>query len=176
MESKVFVIFTEPDGKLAQESKEEFRKQFAELPHGETFQVVIEPYKPKRFTATRYKYYFDCVLLLAFPRVRERFMLIDKNGEVKNPSSTEELHYCLKLIYNPVTVIDSKSGKSQVIGATTTDLSDNEFINEFMEQIIADFSQEPYYAYGDTGCPTRKEWAEMHKKGEWYGFKDSFCS
>lgn len=151
------------------------REKFGELPAGGTYKVTVEEFKPKRYNATRYKYYFDCVLGLAFAKVRERFRLVaPKTGETRNPADVEELHYCLKLKYNPLYIFDEASGVMLTIGATTTDLSDSEFINEFAEEIVADFSGAPYYAYPDTGCPTREEWALMHKENTWNSFKKQY--
>ncbi len=169
-----YVIFKD-DGQIAPESKQTLREHFDLLPENGTFQVTVEEYKPKKFTATRYKYYFDCILGLAFAKVRLRFELMDmRTGEVRNPKDVEELHYCLKLKYNPVYIVDRVTGVMLTIGATTTDLSDSEFINDFGEEIVADFSGAPYYAYNDTGCPTRKEWAEMHRDGSWGNYKGNF--
>ena len=155
---------------MSDTSREIFRDQFGVLEPG-MYLVQIKPYKTARFTATRYKWWFDCVLGLVLPNVRQHFGMADKHGEVSYPDTVEQLHEILKLIYNPVTIVRADGGIIKTIGYTTTQMPDSDFINEFCEQIIADFSGPPYFAFPDTGCPTREEWAEKHKAGEWGQFK-----
>lgn len=165
-----FLITKLDTGKMSETSREIFREQFAALETGQYF-VQFKPHKTARFTATRYKWWFDCVLGLALPKVRQHFGMADKHGEVSYPATVEQLHEILKLIYNPVTIVRADGGIIKTIGYTTTRMSDSDFINEFCEQIIADFSGAPYYAFPDTGCPDREEWADMYNTGEWHSFK-----
>lgn len=165
-----FLISKQENGKLSETSRAIFREQFDALEPGQYF-VQFKPHKTARFTATRYKWWFDCVLGLALPKVRQHFGMADKHGEVNYPATVEQLHEILKLIYNPVTIVRADGGIIKTIGYTTTRMSDSDFINEFCEQIIADFSGAPYYAFPDTGCPDREEWADMYNTGEWHTFK-----
>jgi hypothetical protein len=123
------------------------------------------------YNSTRYKYWFDCVLGLALPRVRDFFAMADSNAQMHTPDTVEQLHAILRVIYNPLTIVSAATGKVTTIGQTTTMLPDSRFINEFSETIIADLSGPPYYAFPDTGCPDRQEWADMRKAGEWEHFK-----
>ena len=48
----------------------------------------------------------------------------------------------MKLKYRPVTIITPQG--AFVVPGSSTDYSDREFYTEFMDQIMADFSQHPY--------------------------------
>ena len=168
--SAPFLISKLDSGKMAEHSREVFKEQFAALESG-LYLVAIEPFKERRFSPTRYKWWFDCVLGLALPKVRQHFGMIDRHGQVRYPDTVKQLHDILKLIYNPVTIVMADGGMLKTIGYTTREMPDNEFLNEFAEIIIADLSGAPYYAFPDTGCPDRNEWAEMRKAGEWVNFK-----
>lgn len=165
-----FLISKQDNGKLSETSREIFREQFDALEPGQYF-VQFKPHKPARFTATRYKWWFDCVLGLALPKVRQHFGMADRHGQITYPDTVEQLHHILKIVYNPVTIVTADGTGIRTVGQSTTGMPDKDFIGEFAEQIIADFSGAPYYAFPDTGCPDREEWADMYNTGEWHSFK-----
>jgi hypothetical protein len=162
------------NGKMAEHSKDVFKGQFEQWPDG--LYLINAKQTKGTFNARRYKYWFDCVLGLALPRVRDFFAMADSNAQMHTPDTVEQLHAILRVVYNPLTIVSSTTGRVTTIGQTTTMLNDTDFINEFSETIIADLSGAPYYAFPDTGCPDRQEWADMRKAGEWERFKKEWTS
>ena len=102
---------------------------------------------------------------------RQHFGIADRHGQITYPDTVEQLHHILKIVYNPVTIVTADGTGIRTVGQSTTGMPDKDFIGEFAEQIIADFSGAPYYAFPDTGCPDREEWADMYNTGEWHQFK-----
>ena len=97
------------------------------------YDVLIVPVK-EGYTATRYKHYFDCVLWQILNEAGRFYLIVNPNtGEQRTPRDTDELHECMKAIYNPITL--TVGNKTRVIAGTTTDLNNKEFIGEFLQQI-----------------------------------------
>lgn len=163
-------------GQLEQYSRDILEEHLTELPDGQHTVGIEQVKRGGYFHPTRYKYYFDCVLGLALPIMSGYYLFVDQNAEARNPDTVEELHYCLKIEKNPVKIISTVNGKVRVVGQTTTKMSDREFIGDYLEDIVSDFSGPPYFAYSDTGCPTYEEWKEHHKTKTWKQFKESFVA
>lgn len=158
----------ETDGvTFTEKSRKELKEQFGMLPSGR-YEVSITPAKD-RYTASRYKYYFDCVLWQILNEAGKHYLIVNpKTGEERNPVNTTELHECMKAIYNPVML--TVNGKSRVIAGTTTDLNDTEFIKKFMEQIIADHSGPPYLIE----FISYEDWKGLHAANAWHNFKKNY--
>jgi len=140
------------------QSLEILREQFGELPEGR-YKVVIEKVGAYE-RPTRYKFYFAVIMSAILEKVADRFQIINpKTGETSPPRTTADIHEIMKAIYNPVIVITPHGATNS--GGTTTNLSDSEFINEYTETIMAEFSGPPYNVeFKDLG-----EWrAEMKAK------------
>lgn len=162
----IFTIQKE-NGNITDTHKAILREQFGrELADGE-YRITIEEGKAKRYNATRYKYYFDCLLSLALPHVAKKFLIVNTDGEVRHPITTAELHECYKLMYNSVQVVIPEIGKSYQTAATTTGLSDSEFIGQYQEQIIESLISPPLCLE----IPTIDEWRGMREEGTWREFK-----
>lgn len=151
----IFYITKNQTG-LAAASKEVLRDQFGKLGEGQ-FKVTIEPVTTN-YTPTRYKYYFGHVLPCILEKCSRSFKMINYHtGEEANPRTTEDLHECLKMMFNPVTVITPK-GAFNTPG-TTTALNNREFIGEFSEMIMAYFADAPY----NVEFIDRESWSEIMK-------------
>ena len=121
------------------------------------------------YTATRYKYYFDCVLGLIFPHLLGRVGFYI-NEEFKPVASIAQFHEWLKIKYNPAEFINPETGEVHLVGLSTTTLNDREFIDSFTPQIIADFAGEPYFVE----MISFEDWRNMHKSKEWNRYKSKF--
>ena len=133
------------------------------------YTVTITPGLPLH-SLDDYKYYFDCVLGLALPVVAKRFEII-VGKERSNPVNVEELHECLKISYHACVVIDTDTGEVYRTGISTKKMNRSEW-RDWIERVVAEFTE--MGAYGDTGCPTREEWREMHNCGQWGPYKSEF--
>ena len=130
------------NGAVSEKSRAVFKEQFFALSEG-WHKITIEPSKTGKYTPTRYKYYFGHVLPVILEKSGARFLVVEHaTGEQRQVRNTTELHEGLKFMYNPVTVITPNGAFTT--GGTTTSLSDKDFIGEFMEAILGDFSQPPY--------------------------------
>lgn len=144
---------------FASHSREVMRDQFGALPEGE-YTVTIEPAKEVRNTTSRYKYYFGHLLPAILDKCGKSFRMINpRTGEESTPRNTTDLHECIKMMFNPVTIITPR-GAFNTPG-TTTSLSNREFISEFTEMIMAYFADAPYFV----DFVDRDEWREMCKAG-----------
>lgn len=152
----IFYITKHATG-FALQSTEVLREQFKGLAEGQ-YKVTIEAATEGRFTGTRYKYYFGHILPCILEKCSRSFRMINpRTGEESNPRNTSDLHECLKMMFNPVTVI-TPNGAFNTPG-TTTSLNNREFVGEFLEMITAYFAGEPY------NCEflDREDWAEIMK-------------
>lgn len=141
---------------FATQSTEVLREQFGALLEGQ-YKVTIEP-AHGGYSSTRYKYYFGHVLPCILEKCAKSFRMINpRTGEESNPRNTTDLHECLKMMFNPVTVI-TPNGAFNTPG-TTTALSNREFVSEFLEMIQAYFASEPY----NVDFLDREDWAERMK-------------
>jgi len=139
---------------LKPESKDVLVQTVRELPEG-NYRVVFEEMK-RGYTPTRYKYYFGHVLETILLTCGNRFEIME--GETfRKARDTREIHDALKMKYNPV-IVRTPFGAFSMPSSTTT-MPDSDFINQFEEQIIAEFSAPPF------GCDflDRQSWAEMMK-------------
>lgn len=99
----------------------------------------------------RYKYYWAHVL----SQIEEKTCIMNEYGE---PLDCYQIHEVLKLQFNPI-MYQKINNRIIIQGASTTNMSDKDFITEYEEQIIAEYSSPPYY------CEflTRDEWNEKMK-------------
>lgn len=152
MQDKTVIYIEKQHGKLTYQSREVYRDAWAELPDG-GYRLIFEPQK-RGYTPTRYKYYFAHVLEAILLTCGNRFEIME--GERFRPArNVQEIHEALKMKYNPVLVRTPFA--TFAMPSSTTGLSDSEFINQFEETIISEFSAPPF------GCDfmDRESWAEM---------------
>lgn len=142
---------------FAPQSTQVLREQFGGLVEGQ-YKVTVEDAKEGRYTGSRYRYYFGHILPCILEKCAKSFRMINpRTGEESNPRNTTDLHECLKMMFNPVTVI-TPNGAFNTPG-TTTSLSNREFVGEFLEMIMAYFADPPY------NCEflDRGDWADVMK-------------
>lgn len=140
--TSIFYVTKHATG-FATQSTQILREQFGELPEGQ-YKVTVEAVTEGRYTTSRYRYYFGSVLPCVLEKCARSFRMINpRTGEESNPRNTTDLHECLKMMFNPVTVI-TPNGAFNAPG-TTTALSNREFAGEFLEMIMAYFSDAPYF-------------------------------
>lgn len=150
-------------GKVTPETRKDFAGAILSLSDG-WHKATIEEVR-RGYTYTRYKYYFGHVLKTILLTVGKRFQILD--GDTWRPvRDTSEIHAGMKMKYNPV-IMQTPFGNFTVPDSSTS-LSDREFINEFEEQIISDFSAPPF------GCEfmSREEWAHFMKNGGRFVFQE----
>lgn len=133
------------------------------------YDVSITPAKDKR-TATRYKYYFDCVMWQILNECGNMYQTLDpKTGELTTPKNTEDMHWCMKCLYNRKVLI--VNGEAFPVAASTTDMSDTEFIGKFLEaNIIPDHSGPPYLIE----FISYEDWKGLHAANAWKHFKNTY--
>lgn len=111
---------------------------FGKLKEG-WYNLTIQEKKP--YSTTRYKHYFGCVLKQAVDQMNERGIyqiLIEETGELV-PITVEDLHEMLKYYFNPVIV--RYQGMAIKKKGSTRQLTDSQFINEYLEKIYQWFSE-----------------------------------
>ena len=141
MKTKIFQI-TRTETDFSGASREIMKEQFRSLKAGQ-YKVTIEKVEHGKYTATRYKYYFASVLAAILEKCQNRFSITDHfTGEEHPPRTTADIHEIMKLLFNTITVVTPKGIFTS--GGTTRALSDREFIGEYMETIISEFSLPPY--------------------------------
>lgn len=152
--------------------KDKYRKYLGQivstLEDGE-YKIGFEK-KGKRSNATRYKFYFDCIMAFALPKASKVYQIL-KKGHPEPISTTGELHFVMKVLFNPVSIIDQQSGEVITNGASTVTMSDKEFIGEFSEQVIAHFASEPFFIE----FPTFEEWGQLYREGLWHDLKSNIA-
>jgi len=155
------IVFTE-------KSRAALKEQFGALTIGR-YDVLITPAKDN-YTATRYKYYFDCVMWQMLNEVGEMYQILDpKTGEVKTPQNTDDMHYCMKCIYHRKVLI--VNGEAFQITGSTTEMNDRDFIGNFLEKkIIPDHSGPPY----NIEFISYQDWKELHRANAWTNFKQTY--
>ncbi|MCB0541872.1 MAG: hypothetical protein KDC70_00055 [Saprospiraceae bacterium] len=141
--------------RLAPDSRDVLIETIKNLPEG-GYNVTFEA-KKQGYTTTRYRYYFGCIVQTILLTCADRFKIVQSDGEMRAPTNTEEMHEILKFYYNPVTIVTPQGAFTT--GSTTTALNDRDFIGEYMESILADFSLPPY------NCDFMQydDWREMMK-------------
>lgn len=109
--------------------------------------------------SSRYAYYFDAVMYDLLMQAGHHFRF---SGGA--PIETEEqLHTVMKMLYNPTNIVDPNTGEVFKTPMSTTGMTDRDFIQEFEQQIIADFSQPPY----NVEFISFDQWVESRTKGTW---------
>ncbi len=154
--NETILIQVKEDLKLTDHSKNILHKLFKDLKEG-LYQLNLK--SQKKISTSRYKYYWGHVLLLAVNEFNKRGMYqieIEDTGEVK-PLDCIELHEMFKQWYNPV--IRRYKGMRIIKGGSTRNLSDSEFIGEYLEKIIC------FLAENDVICMTFDEWADYMRGG-----------
>lgn len=138
MSTRIFHITTNGGTQFTGQSREILKEQFEALEQGR-YKVVIEKVGAYE-RPTRYKFYFGVVMAAILEKCADRFQIINpRTGETSPPRTTEDIHEIMKamfMIMTPKGVTNS--------GGTTTNLSDRDFINEYSEEIMAEFSSPPY--------------------------------
>ena len=139
--TRIFHITTNGGHAYTGQSRDIMADQFGLLEQGR-YKVVIEKVGAYE-RPTRYKFYFACIMAAILEKCADRFQIINpRTGETSPPRTTEDVHEIMKAMYNPVTILTPKGATNS--GGTTTNLSDGEFINEYTETIMAEFSAPPY--------------------------------
>lgn len=140
--------------------REIFKEEWAKLPDDD-YEITIKRAR-RGYTTTRYKYYFDCVLYEILIQAGRYYRITNPaTGEIRMPNNAIEMHEIMKAIYNPVTVQVGRV--SLVLPGSTTDLSDRDFIGNYLEQIISEHSGPPYLCE----IPMYEDWKEMRKAGKY---------
>ena len=127
-------------GKLTADTREILAEAVSQAPDG-NFEITITQ-RPEGYRNTRYKFYFGCIVPLILHTCADKFKIVSNTGEMRTPTSGEEMHQVLKYLYNPVSIVTPKG--AFVTGSTTTNLSDRDFIGVYLESIMSDFSNPPY--------------------------------
>jgi hypothetical protein len=152
------------DGRMAPASKEVFAEEWAALSDG-PWTIDITPGK-RGYQPSRYKYYFDAVLWAILEQAGRHYLVtVPGTGEQRPPRNTDEVHMIMKCLYNPVTLQIGRA--TMTLPGSTTDLSDRDFIGNYLEQIMADHMGAPYLV----DFVDYELWKAMHKAGEWKEYK-----
>jgi|WetSurMetagenome_2_1015567.scaffolds.fasta_scaffold632022_1 hypothetical protein len=139
--TRIFHITTNGGHNYTGQSREIMAEQFGALQQGR-YKVVIQRVGEYQ-RPTRYRFYFAVVMSAILEKCADRFQIINpRTGETSPPRTTEDIHEIMKAMFNPVTIITPHGATNS--GGTTTNLSDRDFINEYMEAIMAEFSSPPY--------------------------------
>ena len=152
--NETLLIQIKEDLKLTDHSKNILHKLFSMLGEG-LYSLNLK--SQKKISTSRYKYYWGHVLLLAVNEFNKRSMYqieIEDTGEIK-PLDCTELHEMFKQWYNPV--IRRYKCMRIIKGGSTRQLSDSEFLNEYLEKIIC------FLAENDIICLTWDEWSDQMK-------------
>jgi hypothetical protein len=150
------VSFETIEGKVTPDTREGLAAAIRTLSDG-WHRATIEDVR-RGYTSTRYKYYFGHVLHTILLTCGKRFQVLD--GDTFRPvRDTTEIHNGMKMKYNPV-IMQTPFGNFTVPDSSTS-LTDKEFINEFEEQIIAEFSEAPF----NCEFMSREEYALFMKNG-----------
>ena len=142
MKTSIFFLTTNGGTNFTGQSREILAEQLRALEAGR-YKVTIEEDKPGQYSATRYRFYFGVVLTAILEKCGKLFATLDRStGELIPCRNTTALHEHMKLKYRPITIVTPQG--AFVVPGSSTDYSDREFYTEFMEQIMADFSQPPF--------------------------------
>jgi hypothetical protein len=126
-------------GKVTPETRPDLAGLITSLPDG--WHKIVSEQVRRGYTSTRYKYYFGHVLQSILLTAGHHFKVLE--GDQWRPArDTNELHEFFKLRFNPA-FIQGPSGMF-ISSNTTTSLSDRQFIAQFEEAIIIEFSEPPY--------------------------------
>jgi hypothetical protein len=139
--TRIFHITTNGGHNYTGQTRDIMREQFGALEAGR-HKVVIEKVGAYE-QPSRYKFYFGVIMAAILEECADRFQIINpRTAETSPPRTTEDVHEIMKAMYNPVMIMTPKGVTNS--GGTTTNLNDRDFIGEYSEEIMADFSQPPY--------------------------------
>ena len=142
METKIFYITTAGGKNYTGQSKEILNEQFGALEAGR-HKVAIQKVGGYEKTS-RYKYYWAVILTEILDKCGQMFSYTSHlTGEQVQWTNTGDVHLYMKLRFNPHT-LQTPYGIFIVPGSTR-DLSDTEFAIKFMPDIMAEFSESPFY-------------------------------
>lgn len=156
------------NGKMDLASRQVMENWYRALPDG-CHEIHSKMVAGIHYRATRYKYYFDGLLMLVLPFASKYYKILE-DGEPRSVKTTEELHNCLKAKYNPIHALNTLTGELLSNAETTTALSDRDFITKYEQEIMWEFSSPPY----NLELPDREEWRAMRLAYEWEDFKVKF--
>ena len=158
----------ETDGvTFTDKSRAALKEQFGALPPGK-YDVLITPAKDN-YTATRYKYYWDSVLWQILCEAGHHHRSIDpKTGEETHPKNTADLHEIMRVFYYPVMV--ARGEVIKVVGKSTTELTDQQFLKGYLQNILVEYSGPPY----NIEFISYEDWKELHRANAWINFKQTY--
>jgi len=132
------------------------------------YDVLIVPVK-EGYRPTRYKYYYDSVLWQILNECGYMHRQIDpRTGEETHPKNTAELHEIMRVFYYPVMVARGNSVK--VVGKSTKELSDTQFLKDFLNNILVEYSGPPY----NIEFISYEDWKGLHRANGWENFKNTY--
>lgn len=167
-QNMVNVRIEKKNGKLDVGSRQIMANWFNGLQDG-YHEVSAKTVADLQYQPTRYKYLFDCVYQLCLPSAARVYRVLE-GGDPRPIRTVEELHYCMKAVYNPVHCVNIETGQVLSNALTTTALSDRDFAKRFLDEILVEFSSPPH----NLEIPTREEWRDMRESFEWEDFKVRF--
>lgn len=135
------IYFTKAPEGIAQQSRAALRGLFDSLAPGQ-YSLVVEEAK-RGYTPTRYRYYFGCILPQILHKCSERFLIQGRDGVLQPVQSTDDLHFAIKAMFNPVVIVTPAG--AYTIGESTTNLNDRDFISEFLPNVMSHFADAPYF-------------------------------
>jgi hypothetical protein len=151
--ANAFICMSE--GKLHPDTRDSLAGVMRALRDG-MYEVQFHEMKSAR--SGRYKYYFG-YFLPTIMQACKPFVVERETGD-ERPASVQEFHDSLKLRFNSCEIIDPISGTVHIVGRTTTEFSDADFINEYEERICSEFVQ----AYPDLEVMSREEWTAQRSE------------
>lgn len=154
------------NGVLANHSREILKEQFSALDDGK-YTVMIAP--AKGYSPSRYKYYHDSVLFQILVHCGHMHRYINpKTGEETYPKNTAEMHEIMRVLYYSVMIVRGDTIK--VVGKSTTELNDTQFLKEFLQNILVEYSGPPY----NIEFISYEDWKELHRANAWINFKQTY--
>lgn len=122
------------DGKLSKASQEVFDENISRLQDG-NYDNRAKRTKAGYERPNRYKYYWTGFLPSLFDKMHTRYWLLGKDGAKRNPVDLPEFHYCIRCEFCRRPIINLVTNEVMIVPLSTTELSDNDFISHYQEQI-----------------------------------------
>jgi len=123
------------------QSRSVMNDSFGALPEGR-YKVTVEKVGAYE-RPSRYRFYWAVILTTILEKVGRMFSYTDPaTGEIRKWTNTDEVHYYMKLRFNP-RILTTPNGIF-IVAESTKKISDTDFINEYCEMIMSEFSQIPY--------------------------------